>query len=143
MKTKAMPNTQDPFNLARFVYAQWHEQACLEIREGRKKTHWMWFTFPQIAGLGTEAIEFEISGRREAEAYLDHEILGPRLRECSLLVSLLPKQPITDVFPDRDIRKLRSSMTLFAQVTLDNKVFMDVLTKFYGGRLDQLTLDRL
>ncbi len=108
----------DPHNLQRFLDAQSpvYSQVLAELREGRKRSHWMWFIFPQIAGLGSSptAEHFAISGRAEALAYLAHPILGPRLRECAALVNQIPNRTITDIFAYPDDLKFRSSITLFA-----------------------------
>jgi uncharacterized protein (DUF1810 family) len=137
----------DPYNLNRFVKAQdpVFEQVRSELGEGRKQTHWIWFIFPQIKGLGHSftAIEFAISSRAEAEAYLEHPILGPRLRQCTELVLDVEGRTIEDIFGYPDDLKFRSSMTLFAHATQDNQVFKDALQKYFGGEPDRLTLERL
>ncbi len=137
----------DTHNLQRFVDAQNRvfEQVCLELRDGHKKGHWMWFIFPQIKGLGHSpmAEEFAISSRREAKAYLKHPVLGPRLRECCGLLALIEGRSIQQILGFPDDIKLRSSMTLFAHATSDNQVFVDLLTKYFRGEFDRLTLDRL
>lgn len=140
-------NADDPYNLARFVRAQAddYEQALSEIKRGEKRSHWMWFIFPQIKGLGHShlASKFSISSREEAEAYLEHPILGPRLRECSRLVTLVEGRSIDEILGYPDNLKFRSSMTLFAHATADNHVFMDALRKYFNGEGDPLTLERL
>jgi len=134
----------DPFNLQRFVDA--HEsvygRVCSELRAGRKASHWMWFIFPQIAGLGHSATarRFAISSREEAIAYLEHPVLGPRLQECSRLATHVDGGSAHEMFGSPDDLKFRSSMTLFASVAKDNQVFMDALNKFYAGELDSATL---
>jgi uncharacterized protein (DUF1810 family) len=137
----------DIYNLQRFVDAQdsVYEEVCSELREGRKNGHWMWFIFPQIKGLGHShlANEFAISSREEAEAYLKHPILGPRLRECSRLVTLVEGRSIDNIFGYTDSMKFRSSMTLFAHATSDNEIFKEALHKHFGGQFDRLTLERL
>jgi uncharacterized protein (DUF1810 family) len=137
----------DPYDLQRFVDAQnpVFEQVCAELRQGRKKTHSMWFIFPQIKGLGTShmAIEFAISSRQEAEAYLKHRVLGPRLRECTQLVNLVQGRSIDQIFGYPDDLKFRSSMTLFANTTCENQIFKDALEKYFAGEPDRLTLERL
>lgn len=137
----------DPFNLQRFVEAQEFafEQACSELREGRKSSHWMWFIFPQIEGLGHSpmAAKFAISSREEAEAYLMHPLLGPRLRECTRLVNLVNGRSIDEILGYPDDLKFRSSITLFAQATPDNRVFKDALQKYFGGEFDPMTLERI
>ena len=137
----------DPYDLQRFVKAQdrVYEEVCAELREGRKESHWMWFVFPQIKGLGQSqtANTFSISSREEAEAYLSHPILGPRLRECTRLVNLVEGRSIEEIFGYPDYLKFRSSMTLFAQVTTDNQGFVNALRKYFDGRPDRRTLERL
>ena len=105
----------------------------------------MWFIFPQIAGLGHSplASKFAISSREEANAYLEHAILGPRLRECSRLVTLVKGRSIEQIFGYPDDLKFRSSMTLFAHATAENQIFVDALRKYFGGEFDCLTLERL
>ncbi len=108
----------DPFNLERFVTAQRgvYDQACAELRAGRKQSHWMWFVFPQLRGLGRSelATRYGIACREEAEAYLLHPLLGPRLRECSRLVGEIEGRTIEEIFGYPDHLKFHSSMTLFA-----------------------------
>jgi uncharacterized protein (DUF1810 family) len=137
----------DPFNLQRFLDAQApvFEQARAELQQGRKRSHWMWFVFPQITGLGHSpmAMRYAISSLAEARAYLDHPILGPRLRECTRLVNLVEGRSIEDVLGYPDDMKFRSSMTLFAQATADNQVFLDALRKYFGGAFDPLTIEKL
>jgi uncharacterized protein (DUF1810 family) len=137
----------DPYDLQRFVDAQnpVFEQVCSELRAGRKKGHWMWFVFPQLKGLGHSwmASKFGISSRGEAEAYLRHSILGPRLKECTRLVNLVEGLSIEQIFGYPDNLKFRSSMTLFAHVASDEEIFKDALQKYFGGQPDGLTLDRL
>jgi uncharacterized protein (DUF1810 family) len=137
----------DPYHLQRFVNAQnpVFEQVCAELRQGRKRTHWMWFIFPQIKGLGSSptAIEFAISSLQEAEAYVRHPILGPRLRECSRLLTLVEGRSIDQIFGYPDDLKFHSSMTLFASTTGENQIFKDALKKYFAGELDRLTLGHL
>jgi uncharacterized protein (DUF1810 family) len=137
----------DPHNLQRFVDAQSavYEQVCSELREGRKRSHWMWFIFPQIKGLGHSqlASKFAICSLEEGEAYLKHPILGPRLRECTRLVDLVEGRSIDEIFGSPDDLKFRSSMTLFAEATPDNQVFNEALRKYFGGKPDRSTLERL
>ena len=137
----------DPYNLQRFVDAQRpvYEQVRSELREGRKSSHWMWFVFPQIEGLGSSAParRFAISCLNEAEAYLKHPLLGPRLRECTQLVNLVEGAAIDRILGYPDDLKFRSSMTLFAKATSDNRVFNEALSKYFGGEPDQATLERL
>ena len=137
----------DPFGLQRFVSAQdpIYEEVCAELRSGHKLGHWMWFVFPQLRGLGQSAMAtaFGIAHRREAEAYLAHPILGPRLRECTRLVNLVEGRPIDQILGYPDNLKFRSSVTLFASVAPDDPVFKDALEKYFSGQPDSLTLARL
>lgn len=137
----------DPYHLQRFVDAQQpvFENVCRELSDGRKRSHWMWFVFPQIKGLGRSdmALKFAISSREEAEAYLKHAVLGPRLRECSRIVAALDGRAIEDIFGYPDTMKFQSSMTLFAHVAADNDVFNDCLRKYFEGETDPFTLARL
>jgi len=133
--------------LQRFVDAQnpVFERVCAELRQGRKQTHWMWFIFPQIKGLGTSqmATKFAISSRQEAEAYLKHSVLGPRLRECTRLVNQVEGRSVNQIFGYPDDLKFRSSMTLFASTSCENAIFKDALQKYFGGEPDRSTLERL
>ncbi len=137
----------DPFDLQRFVDAQnpVYEEVCSELRAGQKKTHWMWFVFPQIEGLGSSPLarKFAISSLAEAAAYVAHPILGPRLAECTGLVNLVEGRPIEQIFGYPDDLKFRSSMTLFARAAPDNGVFIDALKKYFSGQFDPATLARL
>jgi uncharacterized protein (DUF1810 family) len=137
----------DTFNLQRFVDAQnpVYEQAGSELRSGRKQSHWMWFIFPQIKGLGRShlADKFAIASRAEAQAYLEHPVLGPRLRACSQLVTLTDGKTIRQIFGSLDDLKFHSSMTLFARVATDHQIFDDALNKYFDGEPDRLTLLRL
>jgi uncharacterized protein (DUF1810 family) len=141
------PTVNDPYNLQRFVDAQtpMFEQVRAELRQGRKETHWMWFIFPQIKGLGNSptAIEFAISSREEADAYLKHPVLGLRLRECTRLVNQIEGRSVPQIFGYPDDLKFRSSMTLFANTTCENQIFKDALKKYFAGEPDQLTIERL
>jgi uncharacterized protein (DUF1810 family) len=137
----------DPYNLRRFVEAQngIYDEVCTELRAGSKSSHWMWFIFPQIKGLGISATSdwFSISSLSEAEAYLQHSILGPRLRECTQLVNLVEGLSIQEIFGSPDHLKFRSCMTLFAHATSENRVFLDALLKYSGGEFDPATLELL
>jgi len=137
----------DPFNLTRFVTAQnrIYDEVCSELREGNKRSHWMWFVFPQIKGLGCSPMSqnFAISSIEEARAYLQHPILSPRLLECTQLVNSTTGLTIHQIFGSPDDLKFHSCMTLFAKAAPENKVFEEALRKFFGGRQDQSTLDRL
>jgi uncharacterized protein (DUF1810 family) len=137
----------NPFNLQRFVDAQApvYRGVVEELRAGRKRSHWMWFVFPQLLGLGGSpmAVRYGISSLDEAAAYLRHELLGPRLHECTRLVNQAQDRTIGEIFGSPDDLKLRSSMTLFARATEDNENFIALLDKYYDGRQDELTLTRL
>lgn len=139
--------TDDPYNLKRFLDAQRgvYEQVERELRAGRKASHWMWFVFPQIKGLGHSAMaqKFAISSVTEAKAYLDHPLLGPRLRACTQLVTNVTGLSIEEIFGYPDFRKFQSSMTLFEQATDDNQVFKDALQKYYRAEHDRQTIVRL
>jgi uncharacterized protein (DUF1810 family) len=140
-------NQPDPYNLQRFVDAQSpvYKQVLGELRAGLKTSHWMWFIFPQIAGLGHSPIaqRFAISGRAEAASYLQHLLLGPRLAECTLLVNAHAGRDIVEMLGEIDAIKFRSSMTLFASVAKENQIFLDALHIFCRGEIDELTLERL
>jgi len=137
----------DPFNLARFVEAQEHEYASVleELRAGEKLTHWMWFVFPQIRGLGGSpmAREYAISSLEEARAYLEHEVLGPRLAKCTRLVLDIEGKTAEKIFHDPDSMKFRSCMTLFAECSAGDSIFRDALVTFFAGEPDPLTLEIL
>ena len=142
-----MTDPNDPYDLQRFVDAQDPviEQVKDELRSGRKRTHWMWFVFPQFAGLGRSemAQKYAISSQEEAEAYLDHPILGPRLRECTGLVNAVDGRSANDIFGSPDDLKFRSSMTLFAAVADDPTPFNMALERYYDNDRDQKTLELL
>jgi uncharacterized protein (DUF1810 family) len=139
MVTMALPMADDPHRLQRFVNAQnqggTYERALAELRAGHKASHWMWFVFPQIAGLGRSpmAQEYAISSLEEARAYLAHPVLGPRLRECA--AALLPHAGTAAVaiLGEIDAIKLHSSMTLFARAAPEEQLFDQVLDAFYDG----------
>jgi uncharacterized protein (DUF1810 family) len=150
----------DPWGLERFVTAQerggTYQQAVAELRAGAKASHWMWFVFPQVAGLGRSAMahQYAISSLAEARAYLAHPLLGPRLRECAGIVAGIGGRPAEAIFGPVDAMKLRSSMTLFAAAEADGadgadgaeadgNVFRAVLAKFFDGEADEATLARL
>lgn len=134
-------------NLERFVQAQEPvmERVLEELRDGRKRSHWMWFVFPQIQGLGSSAIarHFALASRAEAASYLRHPVLGERLRECTRLVNEVAGRSIEEIFGCPDYLKFRSSMTLFAHATAENRVFVDAVQKYFEGEYDPLTLDKL
>ena len=137
------------FDLERFVRAQdaggTYEAALAELRAGRKRSHWMWFVFPQVAGLGSSpmAQQYAISGLEEARAYLAHPVLGPRLVEAARALAALPGDDPVAVLGSIDAVKLRSSMTLFAHAAGGEPVFADVLAQYYGGVEDPATLSRI
>jgi uncharacterized protein (DUF1810 family) len=139
--------THDPHNLKRFVDAQQpvYEQVCDELRAGSKRSHWMWFIFPQMKGLGHSGMAdyYGIASRQEAEAYLAHPVLGPRLRECTRLVNLVEGRAIDQILGYPDDLKFRSSMSLFAAAASDNQDFSDALQKYFDGKPDPLTLKLL
>jgi uncharacterized protein (DUF1810 family) len=134
----------DPYDLQRFVDAQnpVYDQVCAELRRGRKGSHWMWFVFPQLEGLGRSAMarRFGIGSREEARAYLQHPVLGPRLRECTRLVLEVEGRTIAEILGCPDDMKFRSAMTLFARATADNRSFLDALTRYFSGQPDPATL---
>ncbi len=136
----------DPFQLQRFLDAQApvYPRVVAELARGQKQSHWMWFIFPQLAGLGRSpmAQRFAIASREEAVAYLAHAVLGPRLRECTALVNSVEGRTIREILGSPDDVKFHSSMTLFAALSPDPE-FADALAKFYEGKPDQRTLDLL
>jgi uncharacterized protein (DUF1810 family) len=136
----------DRFDLQRFVDAQApvYPRVLAELRQGRKQSHWMWFIFPQIAGLGHSpmAQRFAIASRAEALAYLGHGVLGSRLRECTALVNAVEGRTINEILGSPDDLKFRSSMTLFGAVSSE-ALFAEAIAKFYGGVVDQQTMDLL
>ena len=139
----------DRYRLQRFVDAHdaggTYARAVQELRAGRKVSHWMWFVFPQIAGLGYSNIsrEYAISGQAEARAYLAHPVLGQRLVECAQILTTTPGSTAADIFGPVDAMKLRSSMTLFASVAEPEEgVFREVLEQFFGGAEDKATTSR-
>lgn len=137
--------TGSPYNLDRYIEAQrgLFEQACSELRRGRKTGHWMWFIYPQIAGLGASAMsqQYAIGSLDEARAYLAHPVLGPRLREICGIVLGVQDRGVEEIFGYPDDMKLRSSMTLFAHAAADDTVFAQVLEKYFGGVEDERTLE--
>jgi uncharacterized protein (DUF1810 family) len=137
----------DRHNLQRFIDAQAlvFPRVLLELKAGSKTSHWMWFIFPQIRGLGRSptSIEYAISGRDEARAYLAHPLLGPRLKECTGLVLQVENRSAGQVFGSPDDMKFRSCMTLFAEVSPEDDIFVKALQKYFRGIPDRLTLDRL
>lgn len=137
----------DNYNLQRFVEAQdpVFDQVRAELQAGRKHSHWMWFIFPQIHGLGRSATAawFAISSLAEAQAYGRHQILGPRLRECTRLVNGVKRRSASEIFGYPDDLKFHSSMTLFAAAAPDERSFQEALQKLFGGKPDPLTIARL
>jgi uncharacterized protein (DUF1810 family) len=137
----------DPFDPQRFVDAQApvYEQVLRELRAGRKQSHWMWFVFPQIAGLGYSplAVRYAISGREEAAAYDAHPVLGARLRECTALVNQVEGRTAHQIFGSPDDLKFRSCMTLFSLCAANTQIFQDALDTYFNGAGDPLTIDRL
>lgn len=133
----------DPFDLARFVHAQegQHDRALAEIRRGRKTSHWMWYVFPQLAGLGQSPMSrrYAITGLAEADAYLRHPVLGPRLVACAEAVLGVESLSAHDIFGDPDDRKLHSCATLFAQVATGD-VFDRLIERFFEARYDDATM---
>jgi uncharacterized protein (DUF1810 family) len=141
------PMTSDPHNLQRFVDAQHpiYGQVRDELQAGQKETHWMWFIFPQIKGLGSSptAQKYAITGIEEARAYLDHPLLGFRLRECTQLVNGIVCRSIEDIFGYPDHLKFHSCMTLFAHVVTADEVFAVALDKYFNSKDDCKTLEQL
>ena len=143
---------EDPRRLSRFTDAQdsggTYQRAVAELRAGAKRGHWMWFVFPQVAGLGMSAMsrEFAIADAEDARAYLAHPVLGHRLRECAAIVAGTEGRTAEQVFGPVDAMKLRSSMTLFAAAAAGGDgaaVFTEVLDKFFGGVPDEATITLL
>jgi uncharacterized protein (DUF1810 family) len=140
---------EDPYGLERFVAAQaaggTYDRAVAELRRGRKVSHWMWFVFPQVAGLGRSAVSgrFAISGLAEARAFLAHPVLGPRLIECASLVTAIGGATAEQVFGPVDAQKLRSCVTLFARADPAEPAFGRVLDQYFGGVPDAATDQRL
>ena len=139
----------DPFDLRRFVTAQdsggTYERAVAELRAGRKASHWMWFVFPQIAGLGYSptARAYAITSLDEARAYLSHPVLGPRLTDCAAILTGLAGRTAEQIFGEVDALKLRSSMTLFMHAAPDEVLFRQVLEQYFDGIPDSATDQRI
>jgi uncharacterized protein (DUF1810 family) len=137
----------DPFDLERFVTAQSSDfsRALAELRAGRKRTHWMWYIFPQLRGLGTSPMSqlYGISNLDEARAYLSHPLLGPRLREAADALLVTEDLSAHEIFGSPDDLKLRSSATLFARASSPGSPFEQLLIKFFDGEPDPATLERL
>ena len=139
-----MANESDPYNLKRFVLAQerCYASALDEIRRGEKESHWMWFVFPQIAGLGRSATSqhYALRDLAEAEAYLRHPLLDARLTECFHAVISVQERSVREIFGSPDDLKFHSSATLFACITPGDPVFNQALDRYFQGRLDEATL---
>ena len=137
----------DSYDLQRFLDAQnpVFDRVRAELRRGRKASHWMWFVFPQLRGLGSSALaqRYAIASRAEAAAYIEHPVLGARLRECTRLVNAVAGRAIGEICGHRDALKFHSSMTLFARASSDNSVFEDALHQYFAGKLDRATLAQL
>ena len=137
----------EEFNLARFTEAQApvYDTVVAELRAARKRTHWMWFIFPQIAGLGRSATaqHYAIDSLAQAQAYLAHPVLGARLRECTSLVAAAQERSAHQIFGDPDDMKLHSSLTLFARAAPAEPLFLDCLAKYFNGEPDPATLSLL
>lgn len=137
----------DPYDLNRFVQAQEpdHDRALAEVRAGRKRSHWMWYIYPQYAGLGSSSMaqRYAIRSRAEAEAYLRHPVLGPRLIACCAAALAVEGRSAHDIFGSPDDLKLRSCATLFARVAPPGSVFERLLDRFFAGEPDPKTLQLL
>ena len=144
-----MMTMQDPFDLQRFVAAQeaggTYERATAELRDGRKTSHWMWFIFPQIAGLGYSpaAQTYAIASLAEARAYLAHPLLGARLLECASILTRVPDRTAEQILGGIDAMKLRSSITLFTCAAPSEPVFRQVLDQYFDGAPDSATEQRI
>jgi len=141
---------REGFDLERFLAAQAgvYELACAELRAGKKRSHWMWFIFPQIHGLGSTemAQRYAISSLEEAKAYLEHPVLGTRLRECAGFVMGVKGRTAEEIFGSPDDLKFHSSMTLFAkaaEISEEDLVFSQALDKYFGGKEDAATIQRM
>lgn len=143
------PSKDDPWDLERFVTAQddggTYADALAELRRGRKTSHWMWFVFPQIAGLGLSHMsrKYAIASLDEARAYLTHPVLGPRLLECLEVLRDLPEPNAVAIFGGIDATKLRSALTLFLRAAPDRPIFAELLERYFGGMPDPKTDERL
>ena len=134
-------------DLQRFIDAQWplYDRVLCELRGGQKRTHWIWFIFPQIEGLGHSAMaqKYAIASREEAAAYLRHPLLGGRLEECTALANAIADKSVHQIFGSPDDIKFCSSMTLFAQVAKGHSLFKVAVEKYFDGRFDEATLTRI
>jgi len=147
MEPVKLSSQDDPYDLQRFVDAQYgvYAQALRELKNGQKRSHWMWFIFPQVSGLGYsyDSQYYAIRSLDEARAYLEHPILGPRLVECTAVVLALEERTAGQVYGPVDVLKFRSSLTLFARVSASTSIFQQALAKYYGGESDPRTLEIL
>jgi uncharacterized protein (DUF1810 family) len=146
-KEREASGRDDPFDLNRFISAQAeiYERVLSELRSGRKRSHWMWYIFPQIEGLGQSSTTryYSIKSIEEARAYLDHPVLGPRLVQCAEAVLAIEGRMVSDIFGYPDDMKLKSSMTLFSSVAGPDSVFLSVLDKYFQGERDIRTIQLL
>ncbi len=144
-RSKVGATTDDPYDLERFIVAQnadgMYERALRELQRGHKTSHWMWFVFPQMAGLGQSTMSrtFAISSLDEARTYLQHDVLGPRLIECASVVAHRAGQAAEQIFGRIDAQKLRSSMTLFLRASPGEPIFQQVLDRYFDGLPDAAT----
>jgi uncharacterized protein (DUF1810 family) len=144
-----MTGSAPAYDLERFVLAQDHDgtyqRALAELRAGRKASHWMWFVFPQLSGLGHSSMarRYAIGSLAEARGYLEHPVLGPRLRECTAVLVSSPEPSARAVLGDIDALKLRSCMTLFSLAAPDEPGFAHVLGRYFGGEADPVTVAAL
>ena len=138
---------EDPFDLGRFLSAQaaMYPQVLAELKAGEKLSHWIWFIFPQMKGLGysSQSVYYGIGSLQEAREYWGHPVLGPRLEECTRLVLAIEKRSIEQILGYPDDLKFRSSMTLFARAVPENTIFSDALKKYFNGESDRRTLELL
>lgn len=142
--TELTPRPDDPFDLNRFLEAQAasYRQALSELRAGRKRTHWSWYILPQLHGLGSSpmSVRYAIGSLAEAKAYLDHPVLGARLRECVAAMNAHEESSASRILGEIDALKFRSCLTLFSQAGGSERVFRDALNKYFGGQADAATL---
>jgi len=142
--TRATAQSADPFNLNRFICAQQPviEQVLHELRAGRKESHWMWFVFPQLRGLGSSSMaeRYGIASLQEARAYHEHGVLGARLTECTQLVLAIERRSAEQIFGYPDEMKFRSCMTLFAQAAPEAPMYREALRRYFGGNADPRSL---
>ncbi len=146
-KANDITTNKDPYNLNRFISAQdkIYETVIKELKNGKKQTHWMWYIFPQIDGLGTSATSkyYGIKSIEEAQQYLNHPVLGKRLLECAEIVITLEGKSIAEIFGFPDNLKLKSSITLFAYIAKPDSIFARIIDKYFEGEKDVKTLDIL